>query len=69
MEKEDTFVVALEESLECRIVENEVHHHVDLEQIVATLNSLPQHDDRYTCSFIELPLKNSNMLLSFLHVL
>ena len=30
LEKEDTLVVALEESLECRMVENEVHHHADL---------------------------------------
>ena len=46
LEKEDTLVVALEESLECRMVENEVHHHTDLEQTVASLNFLPQNDER-----------------------
>ena len=67
LEKEVILVVALEESMECRMVENEVHHHADLEQTVASLNFLPQNDDKYTRSFIELPLNNSNMLPSVLH--
>ena len=49
------------------MVENEVNHHANLEQTVAALNFLPQNDERYTCSFIELPLNNSNMLPSILH--